>query len=124
MRAGDDNQPVQMDRIELDPEAAERLAALLADRDDEICLRVGVVGGGCAGFQYRLGLDRRGDEDLAFESHGQTVIVDPVSFRLVVGSTIVYIDDVMQQGFSVENPNAEAACGCGSSFTVRDCEGC
>lgn len=109
----------------LDAAAAVQLTAFI-DRSDhgaEACpgtargLRLSVVGGGCAGFQYRLQLDHAKEGDLVFVSEGQNVIVDPVSINFVEGSTIVYHDDLARQGFEVLNPRAQAGCGCGSSFS-------
>lgn len=109
------------DPVILDAKAAAQLATFVehseeASGDPEVGLRLTVVGGGCAGFQYRLRLDHAKEDDLVFESEEQRVIVDPVSINFVEGSTIVYHDDLDQQGFEVLNPHAQTACGCGSSF--------
>jgi iron-sulfur cluster assembly protein len=108
-------------KLSLDVEAAERLAALIADAGKgPAVLRLAVRGGGCSGFQYSLALDEAADdEDLVFESEGQTIVCDKVSFPYVAGSTICYRNDLEASGFEVDNPNAVAACGCGSSFTVE-----
>lgn len=108
-------------QVTLEAGAAAKLAELRSGDDGRV-LRLGVRGGGCAGFQYMLALDTPRDDDLTFESHGQTVIVDRTSYPLVAGSTISYVNDGLQQGFSVDNPNVVAACGCGSSFQAKsDC---
>ena len=84
-----------------------------------------MAGGGCSGYQYRLSLDDRADGDHFFETEGQKVIVDPEAFPLVKGATIVWKETLQKSGFDVENPNATAACGCGSSFRVDpDAVGC
>jgi iron-sulfur cluster assembly accessory protein len=82
-------------------------------------LRVSVEGGGCSGFQYRFDLvAERGDDDLVIEKGGARVLVDPVSLGLLTGSEIDYVDDLMGATFRVNNPNATASCGCGTSFAV------
>lgn len=91
-----------------------------ADSADGLGLRLTVVGGGCAGFQYKLGLDSPKEEDHVFESEGQMVLVDQVSMNFVSGSTITFHNEIDLQGFEVLNPRAEAACGCGSSFAFKD----
>jgi iron-sulfur cluster assembly protein len=85
-------------------------------------LRVGVRGGGCSGFQYQLAFDERRDSDVVFEDHGLQVLVDPQSLSYVDGSQIDYVDSLTGAGFQVVNPNVVAACGCGSSFRVKDDE--
>jgi iron-sulfur cluster assembly protein len=83
-------------------------------------LRVGVKGGGCSGFQYQLAFDERRDDDIVFEDHGLQLLVDPQSLSYVDGSQIDYVDSLTGAGFQVVNPNVVAACGCGSSFRVKD----
>jgi iron-sulfur cluster assembly accessory protein len=83
-------------------------------------LRVGVKGGGCSGFQYQLAFDERRDGDIVFEDHGLQLLVDPQSLSYVDGSQIDYVDAMTGAGFQVVNPNVVAACGCGSSFRVKD----
>jgi iron-sulfur cluster assembly protein len=83
-------------------------------------LRVGVKGGGCSGFQYQLAFDEERDGDVVFEDHGLRLLVDPQSLSYVDGSQIDYVDSLTGAGFQVVNPNVVAACGCGSSFRVKD----
>ncbi len=83
-------------------------------------LRVGVKGGGCSGFQYQLAFDEERDGDVVFDDHGLKLLVDPQSLSYVDGSQIDYVDSLTGAGFQVVNPNVVAACGCGSSFRVKD----
>ena len=83
-------------------------------------LRVGVRGGGCSGFQYQLAFDEQRDGDAIFEHSGLRLLVDNQSLPYVDGSTIDYVDSLQGAGFQVNNPNVVAACGCGSSFQVRE----
>jgi iron-sulfur cluster assembly accessory protein len=102
--------------------AAAKIKELVASRssDDESALRVAVRGGGCSGFQYALALDQAKDDDHVFEHSGVAVIVDKVSMQFVFGSEVDYVDGLQGAGFVVNNPNVVAACGCGSSFQVRE----
>ena len=77
-------------------------------------------GGGCSGFQYALALDAPKDDDHVFEHNGVSVVVDKVSMQFVFGSEVDYVDGLQGAGFTVNNPNVVAACGCGSSFQVRE----
>src|SRR5215510_4562507 len=108
--------------VTLSDKAAEKIKDLLgasADADAQ-ALRVAVRGGGCSGFQYALALDQPKDDDHVFEHDGVSVVVDKVSMQFVFGSEVDYVDGLQGAGFTVNNPNVVAACGCGSSFTVRE----
>jgi iron-sulfur cluster assembly protein len=108
--------------VKLSDKAAEKIKDLLgssADADAQ-ALRVAVRGGGCSGFQYALALDQPKDDDHVFEHDGVSVVVDKVSMQFVFGSEVDYVDGLQGAGFTVNNPNVVAACGCGSSFQVRE----
>ena len=100
--------------------AAKRISDLIASEgDDALMLRVAVSSGGCSGFQYGFDLDAVvGGDDLVFEGHGVTVVVDEMSLALVDGSEVDYIDDLIGAFFRLSNPNASSSCGCGVSFAV------
>ena len=101
--------------------AAVKIKELLDQQPEQgQALRVAVRGGGCSGFQYALALDQPKAEDHVFEHQGVSVIVDKVSMQFVFGSEVDYVDGLQGAGFTVNNPNVVAACGCGSSFQVRE----
>ncbi len=80
-------------------------------------LRMKVVGGGCSGLQYQLMFDDAvREDDTAVKSEGVTVRVDEKSALYLVGTTLDYVDSLMESGFKIDNPNASNTCGCGSSF--------
>jgi iron-sulfur cluster assembly protein len=107
--------------IGLTETAAGKIKELLASQpEQDQALRVAVRGGGCSGFQYALALDSKKDDDHVFEDHGVAVIVDKTSMQFVLGSEVDYVDGLQGAGFQVNNPNVVAACGCGSSFQVRE----
>ena len=106
--------------VTLTDKAAEKIGELVASNDAEQALRVAVKGGGCSGFQYALALDSRKDDDHVFEHKGVSVVVDKVSMQFVFGSEVDYVDGLQGAGFTVNNPNVVAACGCGSSFQVKE----
>ena len=82
-------------------------------------LRLRVLGGGCAGFQYDLYFeDKPTDMDEQFESNGVLLFVDPLSSQYLDGTAIDYVDGVHGAGFKFGNPNVTGSCGCGSSFNV------
>jgi iron-sulfur cluster insertion protein len=80
-------------------------------------LRLRVIGGGCAGFQYDLYFeDVPTDLDERFESHGIPLYIDPLSFQYLDGTEIDYVETAHGAGFKFGNPNVSGTCGCGSSF--------
>lgn len=82
-------------------------------------LRVGVLPGGCSGFQYGLNIeDEPGEDDMILESEGIRLFVDPFSLQYLNGTEIDYVSTFQGSGFTFNNPNASGGCGCGSSFTV------
>jgi iron-sulfur cluster assembly protein len=100
--------------------AAGKIRDLVAAGEGDQALRIAVRGGGCSGFQYALALDAPKADDNVFEHNGVSVVVDKVSMQFVFGSEVDYVDGLQGAGFTVNNPNVVAACGCGSSFQVRD----
>jgi iron-sulfur cluster assembly 2 len=88
-------------------------------------LRVSVEGGGCSGFQYKFEMDDEEleNEDLVFSRDGSDVVVDESSFDLIRGSTIDFEQELIRSAFVVvNNPQSESACGCGSSFAIKNFE--
>jgi iron-sulfur cluster assembly accessory protein len=116
---------IQSDTISLTPAAAQAVRELLEKRNLEgYALRVFVQGGGCSGFQYGMALEGKVREnDLTFENEGVNLVVDSVSIDYLRGATVDYVDDLMGSGFKIENPNAVASCGCGSSFRTKESAG-
>lgn len=99
--------------------AAKRIAAIVAKDPSNSALRVSVEGGGCSGFSYKFDLvGDRNEDDVAIERNGATVLIDDLSLVYMGGSVIDFVDDLMGQSFQIKNPNAVAACGCGTSFSI------
>ena len=99
--------------------AAARIAAIAAKQAKPAILRLSVGGGGCSGFQYRFDLAEspEGDDSVS-ENDGVKLVVDAVSMDLVAGSTVDFVESLGGAAFKVENPQAAAGCGCGSSFGI------
>ena len=105
--------------LTLSPSAAARVAAIAAKQGAPAILRLAVDGGGCSGFQYRFGMAEAADaDDVVTETDGVRLIVDPVSLDLVAGCVVDFVESLGGSAFKVENPNATAGCGCGSSFAI------
>ena len=103
--------------------AATKIRALMAEEPEgEVSvLRIAIQGGGCSGFQYALGFDRGPqDGDNEIEMNGVRVVIDPFSAPYLTGAEIDYVDALMGAGFAINNPNVQAACGCGSSFQAKE----
>ena len=105
--------------LTLSPSAAARVAAIAEKQGKPAILRLSVEGGGCSGFQYQFGLaEELKDDDIVTETDEVRLVVDPVSFDLVSGCTVDFVESLGGSAFQVENPNATAGCGCGTSFSI------
>lgn len=102
--------------------AAAEVRRIIADQnmEDDVYLRVRVLGGGCSGFTHKLDLDAEVNEKLdeTIESGGIRLVVDKRSALYLEGATVDFYEDLNKRGFSVSNPNARSTCGCGSSFSM------
>ena len=106
-------------QVTLSDSAARRIAVLLSRESADAKLRVAVNGGGCSGFQYVFDFDTRtGADDIVIEKDGAKVLIDSASLELLKGSEIDYVTEMVGSSFQVRNPNANASCGCGNSFSV------
>ena len=99
--------------------AARRIGEILQKEPAGTMLRVSVAGGGCSGFQYKFDTERaKADDDIVIERAGATVLIDPVSLNYMAGAEIDFVDDLIGSSFKVNNPQATASCGCGTSFAL------
>ena len=105
--------------ITVSERAARRIGEILQKEPAGTMLRVSVEGGGCSGFQYKFDMEQaKTDDDLVIARNGATVLIDPVSQEYMAGSEIDFVEDLIGASFKVKNPNATAACGCGTSFAL------
>jgi iron-sulfur cluster assembly accessory protein len=99
--------------------AARKIGEILRREPAGTMLRVSVEGGGCSGFQYKFDTERaKADDDTVIEKSGATVLIDPVSVNYMAGAEIDFVDDLIGSAFKVNNPQATASCGCGTSFAL------
>lgn len=105
--------------ITLTESAARHVAKNLTKRGKGLGLRLGVRTSGCSGLAYKLEyVDQLQPEDVAFQSHGVMVVVDPKSLPYLDGTELDFTREGLSEGFKFNNPNVKDACGCGESFTV------
>ncbi|MFK8047424.1 MAG: iron-sulfur cluster insertion protein ErpA [Halioglobus sp.] len=106
--------------INLSARAVSKVRDLVTEEEnEELKLRVFITGGGCSGFQYGFTFDElMADDDTIIEKEGVTVLVDPMSFQYLAGSEVDYTEGLEGSRFVINNPNATATCGCGSSFSI------
>lgn len=98
--------------------AASRIQTLMSAENSRY-FRVRVDGGGCSGFQYKFDFDHnKQDDDIEFTAHGVTVLVDEMSLPFLENAQLDYVEELIGSYFKVENPNATASCGCGTSFSI------
>ena len=105
--------------ITITERAARRIGQILQKEPAGAMLRVSVEGGGCSGFQYKFDMERAKEaDDLVISRDGAVVLIDPVSVNYMAGSEIDFVDNLIGASFKVNNPQAKASCGCGTSFAL------
>ena len=105
--------------VTLSESAAVQINAIMAKQGADRYMRVMVEGGGCSGFQYKFDFaDTPNDDDIVIERSGAKVVIDDVSLGFLENSEIDYVNELIGSAFKIHNPNAVAACGCGTSFSI------
>lgn len=105
--------------ITLTESAAKHVQNFIAKRGKGLGLRIGVRTTGCSGMAYKLEFaDVLSEEDLQFQSHGVTLLVDPKSLPYIDGMELDFQREGLNEGFKFNNPNVKNECGCGESFQV------
>src|SRR5256885_14947753 len=108
-----------MNSVTVSERAARRIGEILGREPAGTMLRVSVEGGGCSGFQYKFDMERaQAPDDILIAQGGARVLIDQVSLGYLSGSEIDFVDDLIGASFRINNPNAKASCGCGTSFTL------
>ncbi len=100
--------------------AAKRISKLLSEEEEGSYLRISVIGGGCSGFQYHFDFDKTScsEQDIIIEKDNAKIVVDDMSITYIDGSIVDYVETLGGSAFEIKNPNAQASCGCGNSFSV------
>ena len=105
--------------VTMSASAAKQINAIMAKQGFEKFLRVAVEGGGCSGFSYKFDFaDAANDDDLLIKRDGATIVIDEMSLEFLAGSEIDYANELIGSAFKINNPNATANCGCGTSFSI------
>ena len=108
-----------MENITVTERAAHRIGEILRREPAGTMLRVSVEGGGCSGFHYKFDMDSaQAADDLVIQRDGATVLIDQTSVGYLAGSEIDFVDDLIGASFRINNPQATASCGCGTSFSI------
>ena len=101
--------------IKFTDKALKQINHLLSNKDKESYFRVEIIGGGCSGFQYVFSIDNNAqDDDLKF----QNIIIDKNSAKLLKGSEVDYVSELIGDSFKISNPQSKSSCGCGVSFSL------
>lgn len=106
--------------IKLTKNSINKIKELISQKNNpNLNLRIFLIGGGCSGFQYSFSLEEKiNEEDCIIKKDGIKLIVDPLSFQYLIGSTIDYVKEFQESCFKVINPNAKSTCSCGTSFGI------
>ena len=107
-----------MNKIEITNNAKNHIASILA-KDSASYFRITVLGGGCAGFQYKFGFENhKNDGDILIEEDKINLVIDETSMELIQNSTVDYVHELIGSSFKITNPQASSSCGCGTSFSI------
>ena len=107
-----------MNKIEITNNAQEHIATVLK-KDSAKYFRITVLGGGCAGFQYKFDFENlKNDDDILIHNKKIDVIIDKTSMELIQNSKIDYVHELIGSSFKITNPQATSSCGCGTSFSI------
>ncbi|MCF6302146.1 MAG: iron-sulfur cluster insertion protein ErpA [Devosiaceae bacterium] len=100
--------------------AMKRVSQIVEKEQAADALRISVEGGGCSGFSYKFDLvkDENDADDITIARDGGKILIDSMSLMYMGGSVVDFVDDLMGESFKIDNPNAVAGCGCGTSFSV------
>ena len=105
-------------KIEITEDAQNYIESLIKE-DNSYYFRITVLGGGCAGFQYKFDFDnKKNDDDILIKTNKISVLIDKISLGLINGSKIDYVNELIGSSFKVTNPKASSSCGCGTSFSI------
>ncbi|MFM7390668.1 MAG: HesB/IscA family protein [Vampirovibrionales bacterium] len=105
--------------VQVTEHALEKMQQLLAEKGEGAAIRLGVVGGGCAGLQYDMQPTTEKQPGDFIQTFGSvTLYIHPVAAAYLKGTTVDYSDSMMDGGFKFINPNAANTCGCGTSFGI------
>ena len=104
--------------IEITNKAQDHIASILSN-DKVKFFRITVLGGGCAGFQYKFDFENtQNDDDIIFKTKKIEILIDNNSLNLIKGSKIDYVHELIGSSFKITNPQATSSCGCGTSFSI------
>ncbi len=107
-----------MNKIEITKNAQEHIASILK-KDSANYFRITVLGGGCAGFQYKFDFDNsKNDDDIIIDKERISILIDKTSMELIQNSKIDYVQELIGSSFQIINPQASSSCGCGTSFSI------
>ncbi len=108
-----------MTNFKLTEHAAIRIKNLLKDEKSNSYFRISVLGGGCSGFQYDFSFTNiKNIDDKIFNEHGISFLIDEASIEFITGGKLDFVNELSGSYFKIDNPNASANCGCGTSFSI------
>ena len=105
-------------KIEITESAQKHINEILISENSQF-FRITVLGGGCAGFQYKFDFSEKiNDDDILFDYSNAKILIDKTSIELIQGSKIDYVNELIGSSFKISNPQASSSCGCGTSFSI------
>ena len=99
--------------INFSKRAVERINQLISKKPSGTFFRIAVKGGGCSGFQYDFSFDDKIDKD---DLKYNNIVVDKSSLKMLKGSEVDFVSELIGDSFKISNPQSKSSCGCGVSF--------
>ena len=104
-----------IDEIKFTDKAINQVNQLVSKKEPGTYFRISVLGGGCSGFKYDFSFDNKIDEG---DEKYNNIIIDKASLKILKGSKIDFVSELMGTSFKIFNPKTKSSCGCGISFSI------
>ena len=109
---------VMENKLKITEKAQKHIASIVSSNNSKF-FRISILGGGCAGFQYKFDFDKKiNHDDIVVETKYVSILVDTTSYNLIKNSEIDYVTELIGSSFKISNPHASSSCGCGTSFSI------
>ncbi len=105
--------------ITLSLEAEKKIKEVLENKAEKTFFYIELKSGGCAGFVCNFKfVSKIQEKDIVMEQNGIKFAISKQALAITKGSTIEFVQTLMGFYFSINVPNAEETCSCGSSFSI------
>ena len=104
-----------INEIKFTEKAIKQVNQLVSTKEPGTYFRISVLGGGCSGFKYDFSFDNNVNQE---DEKIKNIIIDKASLKILRGSEIDFVTELMETSFKISNPKTKSSCGCGISFSI------